>query len=138
MLTLPKNVSDTSDMREVEIAGRIPPIDSLSIKLSPSECTNLGFAAQEFKRKSEEELIQKTVGAETLKEAEIATRTKIHATTLRKRLKSLHQKGQMDFKPLPGKGTPKGWFNVVGSPANETTDGKTLDCLAGLPTETIN
>jgi RecA-family ATPase len=135
MLAEPKNIPDT---RELEIVGRIPPIDKLTVKLSPAECINLESSAQEFKWREQEKRIQEVVGTKMLTEAEIGALTKIHATTLKKRLEFLQKQGQMNFKPLPGKGQPKGWFNVVGSPANETTDEKTLNLLEGIPTETLN
>jgi len=98
----------------LEVEGRLPPIDPFTINLSPSECTNLGYPAQEIKQRSEEELILKTLGPGRLQAKEISEKTGLSQTTASRRLASLKRQGKIDCEKIPGTGSPREWFRTDG------------------------
>jgi DNA-binding transcriptional ArsR family regulator len=94
----------------LEVEGRLPQIDPFTIKLSPSECTNLGYPAQEIKQRSEEELILKTLGSGRLQAKEVSEQTGLSLTTVGRRLTSLKKQGKIDSEKITGTGSPREWF----------------------------
>jgi len=96
----------------LEIEGRIPPVDPLVVRLSPEECVHLG-TKEEDGEENEKKRIEQALGMDRLKADEIAARTGIPYSTLKKRLESMKREGRVGSVPGPGRGSPDLWFRLT-------------------------
>jgi AAA domain len=96
----------------LEIEGRIPPIEPLVVRLSPEECVYLG-TKQEDGEENEEKQIEQALGTHWLKADEIATKTGIPYSTVKKRLDSMKIKARVGSVPGTGRGSPDLWFKLT-------------------------
>src|SRR5262245_19533221 len=95
----------------LEIEGRMPPVDPLVVRLSPEECVHLG-TKQEDGEENEKKRIEQALGMDRLKADEIAAKTDIPYSTVKKRLDSMKAEKRVDCVPGPGKGSPHLWFRL--------------------------
>ena len=96
----------------LEIEGRIPPVDPLVVRLSPEECVHLG-TKEEDGEENEKKRIEQALGMDRLKADEIAARTGIPYSTLKKRLESMKREGRLGSVPGPGRGSPDLSFRLT-------------------------
>jgi len=140
----------------LEIEGRIPPVEPLTVKLSPEECAYVGPAGEE-KEESQKKLILEAIGSQHINGKEIGTKTGIPYSTVMKRLKSLRMEGKVSDEKGTGKGSPHLWFRtetieqvkdsfpgstkpLVGKETNSSKEVLSFDDLYQIPVDpkTIN
>ncbi len=103
---------DASKPGTLTLEGRIPPIESLTIRLSPDECTYLGVAGGAAQENQKARLLS-VLANQKLTANELETITGIPYATIMKRLDTLREDEKIDFQRRKGKGSPKEWFRVL-------------------------
>ena len=103
------NRPDISKPGTLTIEGRMAPIEPLTVRVTPEECTYVGQAGEGVNT-SEEDRILKALGSKRVDGNELVAATGIPYSTLMKRLTKLRQEGKVDFEIGQGTGTPKLWF----------------------------
>jgi hypothetical protein len=101
--------ADASKPGTLEIEGRIPPVEPLTVKLSPEGCVYLGPAGEQ-KEDYEKQRILEAIGSGRMQPKENAKKTGVPYSTVKKRLNSLHSESKVDYEEATGKGSPKQWF----------------------------
>jgi hypothetical protein len=96
----------------LEIEGRIPPVDPLVVRLSPEECVHLGTKQQDGEEDSKKR-IEQALGTNRMQADEIAEKTGIPYSTVKKRLNSMKREGRVGSVPGTGQGSPDLWFRLT-------------------------
>ena len=110
----------------LEIEGRIPPVQPLVVRLSPEECVYLG-TKEEDGEENEKKRIEQALGTKRMQADDIAAKTRIPYSTLKKRLDSMKAEARVGSVPGPGRGSPHLWFRLT---AENVMDGLVSKSLA--------
>jgi hypothetical protein len=102
---------DASKPGKLEIEGRIPSVDPLKVRLSPTECTYLGVSSEEAEDIEKIQLLDALIDGR-LSGKELAVKTGIPYSTVIKRLGAMKASGDVDSVTVPGKGSKQAWSRV--------------------------
>jgi len=111
------------------VEGRIPPVDSITVKLSLEECNFTGTVTQS-RHETEKQLVLETLSLDWKSTESIAAETGLPEATARKRLNSLYKERWIVVRDGEGKkGSPHRWrLRIIHSargkpPSAETNSG---------------
>ena len=93
------------------VERRLPPSEPLSVRLSLDECSYLG-SVKETQKETEEQVICNVLTDEGQTSEAIAEATGLPAATVRKRLESLHEGGQVYRKGKGKRNDPYLWSRI--------------------------